>query len=203
MRFDGILTSWNEERGFGFIKPAQGGEDVFVHINAIPTALRPPKVGQAFNFEVGLNREGKKRAANLGIPQARRSARRRENEQPARWSVASAVAIPLFVLVFLLVAMFWQVSAWVAVAYVVLSIASVAAYAVDKSAARGRRWRVSERSLLLLGLVGGWPGSIIAQQALRHKTSKVSFRSAFWFTVLLNVAGFVFLHSPLAQVLHA
>ncbi len=111
------------------------------------------------------------------------------------------MVILLFVLVFVLVAALWQVSAWVVAAYLGLSIVSVAAYAVDKSAAQRRRRRISERSLLLIGLLGGWPGAIIAQQALRHKTRKVPFRVAFWITIVLNVGGFVFIHSPLAPAL--
>ncbi|MFP5462920.1 MAG: DUF1294 domain-containing protein, partial [Gammaproteobacteria bacterium] len=43
----------------------------------------------------------------------------------------------------------------------------------------------------------GWPGALLAQQLLRHKTSKQSFLFGYWTTVLLNVAGFVAVHSPL------
>jgi uncharacterized membrane protein YsdA (DUF1294 family) len=47
----------------------------------------------------------------------------------------------------------------------------------------------------MLGLIGGWPGAIVAQQLLRHKTSKASFRLAFWATVVLNIAAFLLLVS--------
>jgi uncharacterized membrane protein YsdA (DUF1294 family)/cold shock CspA family protein len=203
MRFEGQLKSWNAERGFGFIEPKQGGQEIFVHVSVIPTALRPPKVGQQFTFEVELNRGGKKRAANLGIPIARRPVRQPQRNAPVRWSVASVLAIPLFALVFIAVAVLWRVSAWVAVAYVALSVVCAIAYAADKSAALHGRWRSSEQSLLLLGLAGGWPGAIVAQQLFRHKTSKASFRSAFWGTVVINIAGFVLIHSPLVTALRA
>ncbi|MCB2039416.1 MAG: cold shock domain-containing protein, partial [Rhodoferax sp.] len=43
MRFEGVVKTWNEERAFGFITPAQGGQDVFVHITAFPPRSgRPP-----------------------------------------------------------------------------------------------------------------------------------------------------------------
>ena len=45
------------DRGFGFIDPDGGGQEVFVHISAIPTRLRPPKPGQALTFEVELDGE--------------------------------------------------------------------------------------------------------------------------------------------------
>ena len=46
-----------------------------------------------------------------------------------------------------------------------------------------------EAALHLLSLCCGWPGALYAQQLLRHKTVKVSFRVGFWFTVVLNVGG--------------
>lgn len=198
MRFEGRVKSWNVERGFGFIEPTLGGQEVFLHISAVPTALRPPKIGQAFTFEVELNRDGKKRAANLGVSRPLRTAARRRGSQPAGMSPASVIALTLFLAIFAAVAALWRVSIWIGVGYLVLSAVAVIACALDKSAARSGAWRSSEQSLLLLGLAGGWPGAIVAQQLLRHKTRKASFQSAFWGTVVLNVAGFVVLHSPLA-----
>lgn len=55
---------------------------------------------------------------------------------------------------------------------------------------------MSESTLLLLGLVGGWPGAIVAQQTLRHKTIKLSFRVSFWLSVVVNIGVFVFACSP-------
>lgn len=81
--------------------------------------------------------------------------------------------------------------------YLGFSIASVIAYAVDKSAARRRRRRIPERMLLLLGLMGGWPGTIVAQRTLRHKTRKKPFQTVFWLTVVLNIAGLVALQAAL------
>lgn len=67
--------------------------------------------------------------------------------------------------------------------YLCASVLAILVYAIDKSAARADQWHVSESTLLALGLFGGWPGdNIIAQQTLRHKSSKASFRKAFWGT---------------------
>ena len=108
-----------------------------------------------------------------------------------------------FLLVYLVVAVVWRVPGVVAAVYLVASLVCFVAYAIDKSAAAQGRWRTSEGTLLALGLVGGWPGALVAQQVLRHKSSKASFRAAFWGTVLLNVAAFVALHSPLGAALRA
>lgn len=73
--------------------------------------------------------------------------------------------------------------------YLFMSLVCYAVYASDKSAARAGRRRVPERTLHLLALFGGWPGAWVAQQRLRHKSSKTSFLLVFWLTVLLNIAG--------------
>jgi uncharacterized membrane protein YsdA (DUF1294 family)/cold shock CspA family protein len=194
MRFAGQVKSWNAERGFGFIEPTAGGQEVFLHISAVPTQLRPPKIGQHFTFEVNQDRDGKKRASNVGMATTPLRRHQRKPDYPAPWSAASALAIPGFVAIYVAIAFTRGVSIWFATAYAALSIACLLAYAFDKSAAIAGRWRSTEQSLLLLGLVGGWPGGLVAQQLLRHKSSKASFRRAFWVTVVLNVAAFVLFH---------
>jgi uncharacterized membrane protein YsdA (DUF1294 family) len=72
--------------------------------------------------------------------------------------------------------------------YACASLVCFAAYALDKGAARNSRQRTPERTLLLLGLIGGWPGGLLAQRWLRHKSAKRSFQLKFWFTVILNIA---------------
>ena len=67
---------------------------------------------------------------------------------------------------------------WVLGAYGATSLVTFVAYWRDKRAAVARRWRTPESTLLLLGLVGGWPGAVVAQETLRHKTVKRSFQTA-------------------------
>ncbi|SCY76711.1 DUF1294 domain-containing protein [Desulfoluna spongiiphila] len=76
-----------------------------------------------------------------------------------------------------------------AAVYLGASCATFLAYALDKSAAKHGKWRTQEKTLHLLALAGGWPGAIIAQQSLRHKTRKKTFRALFWLTVTLNCCG--------------
>ena len=72
-------------------------------------------------------------------------------------------------------------------AYVLaISAATFLVYAADKSAAERGRWRVSERTLHLWSLLGGWPGAFLAQRALRHKTRKHEFLSRYRWTVAAN-----------------
>lgn len=74
----------------------------------------------------------------------------------------------------------------ISLVYTIMSLATYAVYALDKSAARRRRRRVPERTLHLLALLGGWPGALLAQKHLRHKSVKTAFLLVFWLTVLLN-----------------
>jgi uncharacterized membrane protein YsdA (DUF1294 family) len=98
----------------------------------------------------------------------------------------------IFAALYTLATLLWRVPGWVGVGYALASLACFAAYALDKAAARAREPRTPERTLLLLGLVGGWPGAVLAQQWLRHKSSKASFRGKFWITVLANGAAFIY-----------
>lgn len=68
MRIEGTLTKWNDDRGFGFITPSQGGPEVFVHISAFPKNGRRPTVGGKVTFEIKIDHSGKKRAKNLLFP---------------------------------------------------------------------------------------------------------------------------------------
>ncbi|MGX4643407.1 DUF1294 domain-containing protein [Massilia sp. SYSU DXS3249] len=104
----------------------------------------------------------------------------------------------LFALVYAAASVVWQLPLLVAGAYLVISLTCFVVYAIDKSAARKGGWRTPERTLLLLGLACGWPGALLAQQWLRHKTAKRPFQQLFWCTVVLNVGGFLYLASRLA-----
>lgn len=81
----------------------------------------------------------------------------------------------------------------VVVIYGLVSILTFLVYRFDKAAAQHGRWRTKESSLLLLGLVGGWPGAVLAQRVLRHKSRKKSFQWAFWGTVVINFVALAWL----------
>ena len=194
MRFEGHVKSWNNERGFGFIEVRQGGQPVFVHIKAFADRSAPPGIGQAITFEIEVGANGKKRAIavqTLGAP------RRARNNSPAQWGTARLFALPGFFLIYLVTDILWRVPGWVAVCYLVLSVVCFVFYAIDKSAATAGRRRTPEATLLLLGCAGGWPGAILAQQLLRHKSNKAAFQSVFGASVMVNVGLFVALNSPL------
>jgi len=77
--------------------------------------------------------------------------------------------------------------------FIGVSVITYLIYWWDKSAARKGNWRTPESTLHMLGVAGGWPGALVAQQVLRHKTQKRSFRIVFWLTVLVNAVLVVLL----------
>ena len=200
MRFEGSLTSWDDERGFGRIESSQGGEPIFVHVSAWPRGPGRPQLGQAVTFEVELGAKGK-RAKNVQFVQVRRPARPSARAERAHWGSATLFAIPAFIAVYVALAALWKLPHWVAGLYLAVSAATFFAYAADKSAANSGAWRTPESTLHMLAVACGWPGALLAQQLLRHKSTKQPFRQVFWATALLNVVGLVFLASPLRQSL--
>ncbi len=75
------------------------------------------------------------------------------------------------------------------VVYLLMSVVTFCVYALDKYKAKKGTWRTPERTLHVLELLCGWPGALAAQQILRHKSYKKSFRFVFWLMVLLNLAA--------------
>ena len=105
-------------------------------------------------------------------------------------------ALALLALLYLLLAPGWPLPLLAGAAYLAMSLLCFAVYAADKSAARTGGPRVRERTLHLLALFGGWPGAVLAQRLLHHKSVKIPFRAVFWLTVLLNLAGLAALVGP-------
>lgn len=69
-----------------------------------------------------------------------------------------------------------------------VNVLTVVVYGGDKMAARKAWRRVPEFTLLMFGLVGGWPGAIVGQQLFRHKTQKQPFKTYFIVSVILNIS---------------
>jgi uncharacterized membrane protein YsdA (DUF1294 family)/cold shock CspA family protein len=203
MRSKGTLTTWNDERGFGFLKPSQGGEEIFVHARAFRVRDGRPQVGQVMFFDVEFMPQGKRRANNVELIRPPHTRKSRLRKFLAQRGTATLLVIPVFLVLYVIVSVLWEPPLIFAAAYAVISFITFIAYSRDKSAAQQNARRTPEKTLHFLALVGGWPGALLAQQLLRHKSTKAEFRSVFWGTVLLNGAAFVILCSPTVQSLWA
>ena len=190
MRTKGKIASWNDGKGYGFISPFAGGDRVFAHIKAFEDRGRRPVVGDVVTFSMSTDARGRpcaKGATIAGVP---------KTEKPKQSSASSNVMAAGFLLVVVGAVLVSAIPVPILLFYLVVSTATFGAYALDKSAAKRGAWRTSESTLHLLALVGGWPGALIAQNRLRHKSRKQPFRAIFWATVVMNCAAFIWLFTP-------
>ncbi|OWQ93016.1 hypothetical protein CDN99_00460 [Roseateles aquatilis] len=225
MRIEGRIVQWDDAKGYGFIAPSDGGPKRFAHIGAFGLRPRRPYVGEHVSYEPGTDAQGKPRALKIKSleakpapagppPQAdtpsragRRSrpapAPRAASSSPSSSSAASADTgaalwlVPAFALLVLLTHLAWPLPRGLWGFYMAMSLATFIVYALDKRAARLGQWRVKEATLHGLALLCGWPGALLAQHLLRHKSAKPGFRRVFWLSVVLNILGFIFLYTPL------
>lgn len=77
----------------------------------------------------------------------------------------------------------------IAAIYLCMSAITFIAFALDKRAARRNAWRTPEATLHVLELLGGWPGALLAQRVIRHKSSKTSYRVTLWCIIALHIIG--------------
>lgn len=187
MSVRGKIAKWNDEKGFGFISPSSGGNPVFVHIKALPRGIKRPQVGADVTYEAVIDAQGRGRAENVNLIGGQFSL------GPA---VTAFITGGLFLAFVAAIAVHGRLPFFVLWLYLGMSALSLGMYALDKSAAKNGGQRTPENTLHLLSLGGGWPGAMYAQQLLRHKSSKTSFRIIFWLTVIINIAALIYLLSP-------
>lgn len=202
MRIEGKIKKWNDDRGFGFIEPVNGAPEIFFHIKAYYARGKRPEIGEQVVFDVEIKRDGKRHASMVHpVSQQPGKVVSKTGRRSNRWQPIKLFAVPVFMLFFLFVAFVWNVPGWIFVLYLLMSAIAFLLYASDKQAALTGEWRTPESTLIFIGITGGWPGAIIAQQLFRHKSTKNSFQSAFWGSVVINVVAFAILCTPLARAI--
>ena len=189
MIYQGQVFNWNDEKGFGFVEPNGGGQRAFVHIKAFESQRRRPVDGDTIVYKTAELGDGRYSAVSIRFATAHRQTLKKKSRL-----AGPAAALVLLFCLFLLAAYFMQrISLDILAGYVLLSIITFAAYALDKFAAKRNWQRVSERTLHILGALGGWPGGYFARQLLRHKSSKKTFIKTFWITVVVNIVALFWL----------
>ena len=200
----GHVKKWQDDKGFGFIE-TEAGESVFFHVSAFK-AQRRPEVGEQVVFSVGQDNQGRLQAKDVQefsfvqqkMAQKNSQIRQRNHKRSAQAEFEAGQKKRLFlgigfygVLILLVVMnkLSWLVLSW----YDVLGIITYSMYAKDKAAAQSGDWRTPESTLHLLSALGGWVGAMVAQTYLRHKSQKPEFRIAYYLTVIINLAGLLFI----------
>ncbi len=192
MRQAGRITNWNDGKGFGFVTPHDGGSRAFVHIKAFQAAMRRPLEGDLISYATAVDAKGRINATDVRFAgqriQPASASRTATRRKPAMRIPRLAMGLAFLLLAFALMVM-GKVPAALALGYLLMSGVSYIAYVLDKDAAgKPKRQRTPEATLHMLDVLGGWPGALIAQQQMRHKTVKTSFQIGFWISVLANLA---------------
>lgn len=191
MRHTGRITEWKDEQGFGFVTPSKGGPQVFVHVSAFSNRRRRPQRNDLVTYELAHDDRGRAQGRVVAFV-GDRGVRTPGNGAP----LAALVLVAAFVAFVMVKVLGGRLPLAVAALYLFNSAIAFGAYAFDKAAAKRGNWRVPESTLHLFGLLGGWPGALLAQQAFRHKSKKRPFQVMFWITVILNCVALIWVLSP-------
>jgi uncharacterized membrane protein YsdA (DUF1294 family)/cold shock CspA family protein len=191
----GRLVRWNDDKGFGFIEIMGSHSDVFLHISALKNMPRRPQKGDLICFTLQRDKNGRSRAGDAlieGVNPVSNSSRAAAS-RGRRYRISGSA---LGVFDWLLLTACLLFSAWFLFrehnplplfVYLFMSLSTFVAYALDKKKAIDGTWRTSEGSLHLLELLGGWPGGLVAQHRIRHKSKKDSYQAVFWLIVMLHL----------------
>ncbi len=191
MRCHGKITNWNDERGFGFITPSDGGRRVFVHIKSFSNRQRRPTGNELVIYELTADSQGRLQGKDVAFVGDRAPA-----AHSFRSGTFSLTLSALFLGFLSLTVLTGKLPFAIFALDLCASASAFLAYARDKSAARNDRWRTPESTLHIFGLIGGWPGALVAQGLLHHKSKKQSFQIVFWVTVIANCSVLIWLLSP-------
>jgi uncharacterized membrane protein YsdA (DUF1294 family)/cold shock CspA family protein len=194
MRYQGRISDWRDDKGFGFVTPNGGGQAAFVHIKSFVDRRRRPLGNDLISYELVIDAKGRAQAERVAFVGDR--SRAAGSVAGGGGDGVSFLLAPLFLAAVSVAAALGRLPFAVPGIYLVVSILALVAYGIDKSAARADRWRVREDTLHLFALLGGWPGALLAQRWFRHKTRKASFRFVFWITVVANCAALAWLLTP-------
>ena len=184
MRYKGRIKFWNDEKGFGFIEPEDGSRDVFLHIKEFDLRNKRPEQDEKVTYEISGERKGRPFAID-----AMRPWHRHLTSLPVILAYLFLATVGISVLTGQIVNVLFFF-------YIGMSFVTFMIYEFDKDAAQNGKWRFQETTLQLLALFCGWPGALLAQEKLRHKSKKTDFRIIFWLMVILNCGAYIWVYTP-------
>ena len=196
MLVKGKITQWDDDKGFGFIQPLLKGQRVFVHIKALQNRSRRPVIGEVVTYAIGKDEQGRLQAQQVTFAGEKRKIKAARTA--AKWPLWCVLAFAAVLAAAVATA---KLPLYVPLLYAGLSVCTFVAYWLDKRKAQAGRWRTPESTLQFMALLGGWPGALLAQSYLRHKSQKRAFLVVFYLGALLNLIALAWLHSQ--QVLSA
>lgn len=188
----GTLVLWNDEKGFGFVRPESKEKDLFVHISAIKNyhkgQSRRPVAGDAVQYEPLSEAEakGQRRISRAIVPGLNEGVFGLDAE-PRPWWRSLGLRLLAGAPVLLSFYLIWRTgNPLPLISYIFMSALSAMYYAADKRRALTHSWRIPEVYLHCFELLGGWPGALLSQKAFRHKNRKGHYQRVFWEIVALH-----------------
>lgn len=196
----GMLVMWNDQKGFGFIRPDGSEDDYFVHISVFKKGMpRRPETGDVVHFRPA-DLPGKKRCSFALVENIEEAPERKPfvlMPKHRSWATNLLIITPLMLSGYLLLLAKNPIPFF---SYVIFSIITMLLYGADKAHAATKSWRVPELYLHILEFMGGWPGALMAQNEFRHKTRKslylYIFRGIIVVHLLAWAAYFYWTFSP-------
>jgi uncharacterized membrane protein YsdA (DUF1294 family)/cold shock CspA family protein len=193
MRYQGRITDWKDDKGFGFVTPNGGGPRIFIHIKSFSNRQRRPVGNELVTYDLASDSQGRSQGMNIVFVGDRLPSPPTTAPGPG---VGAFIFASIFSTLMLGAVSMGRLPYAVLMTYLVMSGAAYLAYYFDKAAALKGHRRTQESTLHAFSLFGGWPGAMLAQQTLRHKTQKRSFQITYWVTVVLNCTALGWLLSP-------
>jgi uncharacterized membrane protein YsdA (DUF1294 family)/cold shock CspA family protein len=187
----GIISNWNEEKGFGFIASNSGGKSIFFHINDYSNRHKRPLKNLEVQYVASTDPKGRLCAIDVAPLKGHKN-----NGRELKQKFFSLILFITFSVVLYYLFSLKRVPLEIVCLYTIMSVVALLMYAKDKSAAERGTRRTSESTLHILSLLGGWPGAALAQSFLRHKSKKVSFRVTYWVMVIANCVCLYWMVTP-------
>ncbi|MFC3914342.1 cold-shock protein [Pseudaeromonas sharmana] len=179
MHFQGRITDWSQERGYGFIEPHGATQRVYLNVNAFASLSRLPQDGDIVVYQADIDQ--------IHRPEAREAwllddwKQRREVRRPSVLPVTLG-CISWFVLL-LLGIQYDRLPALLPILYLLASLLALFAQPGKESTALSPHLTKLQKLLPALTLLGGWPGLMFA----RHRQALGERQRLAWLGWLVSI----------------
>ena len=104
----GVLKTWKEDRGFGFIKQDDGNKDLFMHISALDSSSRRPVTGDIIYYQITRDHRGKYKAINAQIEGVALKKSTANNTEKNESGKKLLIGLPLIIII--IAAVIWYIN---------------------------------------------------------------------------------------------
>lgn len=173
------IVQWDAQKGYGFLLHRK--KKLFLHRRDFTEQHKRPQIGDKIHFSYGTDSNGRQCAVSA-----------RHVNDGGKITLGTLIFITILLLIPSLaiykLTRTLSISPIYPVAYLlVINLITFTEYKTDKQRARLKLARTPEIALHLWEIIGGWPAALLAQRKYRHKCSKSSYQSIYWFIIILHL----------------